>query len=101
MQDVRVDGVEPIIGDIEKVDIAEGRYFSESENNNAMRVAFVGTDVVTKLFPQGGAVGSEISIRGIPYRIIGVQVAKGTVFGQPQDSFVQLPIKTYGGNFGG
>jgi putative ABC transport system permease protein len=101
MQDVRVEGVEPIIGDIEKVDIAEGRYFSEGENNNAMRVAFVGMDVVTKLFPQGGAVGSEISIRGIPYRIIGIQVAKGTVFGQPQDSFVQLPIKTYGGNFGG
>lgn len=101
MQDVRVEGVEPVIGEIEKVDVAEGRYFSESENNNAMRVAFIGRDVADKLFPQGGAIGGEISIRGIPYRIIGIQTAKGTVFGQPQDSFVQLPIKTYGGNFGG
>ncbi|MET0753322.1 MAG: FtsX-like permease family protein, partial [Pyrinomonadaceae bacterium] len=101
MQDVRVDGVEPVIGEIEKVDIAEGRYFTEAENNNSMRVAFVGMDVVTKLFPFGGAVGGEINIRGIPYRIIGVQTAKGTVFGQPQDAFVTLPIKTYGSNFGG
>jgi putative ABC transport system permease protein len=101
LQDVRVEGVEPIIGDIEKVDIAEGRYFTESENNNSMRVAFIGKDVADKLFPFGGAVGGEISIRGIPYRVIGIQVAKGTVFGQPMDSFVQLPIKTYGANFGG
>lgn len=101
MQDIRVEGVEPIIGDIEKVDIADGRYFTDSENNNAMRVAFVGKDVADKLFPFGSAIGGELTIRGIPYRIIGIQVAKGTVFGMPQDAFVQLPIKTYGANFGG
>lgn len=101
MQDVRVDGAEPVMGEIEKVDVAEGRYFSEAENNNAMRVAFIGMDVKNKLFPGGDALGNEISIRGIPYRIIGIQTAKGTVFGQPQDAFIQLPIKTYGGNFGG
>jgi putative ABC transport system permease protein len=101
MEDVIVDGAEPVVGEIEKIDVLEGRYFTESENNNAMRVAFIGTDVVAKLFPQGGAVGEEINIRGIPYRVIGVRVAKGTVFGQPQDSFVQLPIKTFGSNFGG
>src|SRR5687767_252781 len=42
IQDVRVDGAEPIVGDIEKLDIAEGRYFTESENNNSVRVAFIG-----------------------------------------------------------
>lgn len=101
MEDVTVDGAEPIIGDIEKIDVLEGRYFSEAENNNSMRVAFIGTDVVAKLFPQGSAVGQEINIRGIPYRVIGVRASKGTVFGQPQDAFVQLPIKTFGSNFGG
>ncbi len=101
MEDVIVDGAEPVIGEIENIDVLDGRYFTESENNNSMRVAFIGTDVVEKLFPQGGAVGQEINIRGIPYRVIGVRVAKGTVFGQPQDAFVQLPIKTFGANFGG
>ena len=101
LQDVNVDGAEPVIGDIEKLDVAEGRYFTESENNNSVRVAFVGADVATKLFPFGSAVGEEINIRGIPYKIIGVQTAKGSIFGQPQDIFVQLPLKTYGSNFGG
>lgn len=101
VRDIRVDGAEPVIGEIEKLDIAEGRYFTEAENNNAMRVCYIGKDVADKLFPQGDAVGGEITIQGIPYRVVGVQTAKGTVFGQPQDSFVQFPIKTYGANFGG
>lgn len=98
---VQITGTEPIIAEIDKIDIAEGRYFSDAENNNSMRVAFVGADVANKFFPQGGAVGGEITISGIPYRIIGIQTAKGTVFGQPQDNFVQLPIKTFSGAFGG
>ena len=101
MEDVIVDGAEPVIGEIEKIDVLEGRYFTTAENNNSMRVAFIGTDVRDKLFPRGDAIGSEIDIRGIPYRVIGVRVAKGTVFGQPQDAFIQLPIKTFGSNFGG
>ena len=101
LQDVTVDGAEPVIAEIEKLDIAEGRYFTEAENANSMRVAFIGADIATKLFPFGSAVGEEITVRGIPYRVIGVQTAKGTVFGMPQDMFIQFPIKTYGSNFGG
>lgn len=101
LRDVRIEGAEPVIAEIDKLDIAEGRYFTTTENNNAMRVCYVGADIASKLFPQGGALGSEITIQGIPYRIVGIQTAKGTVFGQPQDNFVQFPIKTYGANFGG
>jgi len=101
LEGVGVDGAEPVIGEIEKLDIAEGRYFTETENNNAMRVAYIGADVAAKLFPFGSAIGEEIVIRGIPYRIIGIQTAEGTVFGIPQDLFIQLPLKTYGANFGG
>src|SRR5213592_3813926 len=39
MEDVNVDGAEPIIGEIENIDVLEGRYFTDSENNNSMRVA--------------------------------------------------------------
>ena len=101
IRDVRIDGAEPVIAEIEKLDIAFGRYFTVTENNNAQRVCYVGMDVANKLFPQGDALGGEITIQGIPYKIIGIQTAKGTVFGQPQDNFVQFPIKTYGANFGG
>ena len=101
LRDVRISGAEAVIAEIEKLDIAEGRYFTATETDISMRVAYIGRDIANGLFPQGNAIGNEITISGIPYRVIGIQTAKGTVFGQPQDSFVQLPIKTYGANFGG
>ncbi|QYO63218.1 ABC transporter permease [Leptolyngbya sp. 7M] len=101
LEDVSITGVEPIIGEIENVDVAYGRYFTEAENNNSMRVAYIGADIASKLFPAGNALGGEISMSGIPYRIIGIAAVKGTVFGIPQDNFVQIPIKTFAANFGG
>jgi putative ABC transport system permease protein len=101
LEAVTITGVEPIVGEIEQVDVAEGRFFSDVDNRNSLRVAFVGADVQTKLFPRGGAVGTDIYISGLPYRIIGVQTAKGTVFGQSQDNFILLPIRTFSANFGG
>lgn len=101
LANVQISGTEPIMAQIDNIDIADGRYFTETENNNTMRVAFIGADIAKGLFPQGGAIGGEINISGIPYRVIGIQTAKGTVFGMPQDNFIQLPIKTFGANFGG
>jgi putative ABC transport system permease protein len=84
------------IADIDKIDIEDGRYFSDPEDQSAARVAFIGADVVTKLYPTGGTViGSEIDIGGMPFTVIGVAVAKGTVFGQSQDNYINIPLKTY------
>jgi putative ABC transport system permease protein len=103
VEEVPVDGAMPITSEIENVSVAEGRYFSDAENDSAMRVAFIGMDVANELFPAGSstAIGSEISIAGLPYRVIGIAEAEGTVFGIPQDNFITLPLKTYGNNFGG
>lgn len=101
LTDVSVTGVEPVIGEIESVDMALGRYFVDADDGNSLRVAVIGADVESKLFPSGGAVGSDLQISGLPYRIIGVQSAKGTVFGQSQDNFVLVPLRTFGANFGG
>ncbi len=101
LADVQISGAEPVIAIIDKLDIAEGRFFSEPENANAMRVAYIGADVAKKLYPKESAIGHELTISGIPYRIIGVQTAKGTIFGQSQDNFITLPIKTFGAAFGG
>ena len=100
LEEVSVDGATPVIGDIENVDIAEGRYFSETEAEAAMRVAYIGADIASKLFPSGKAVGDELVIQGLPYRVIGVATAKGTIFGQPQDIFITIPLKTYAKSFG-
>jgi putative ABC transport system permease protein len=100
LEEVPVDGKSPIVGEIQRVDVADGRYFTQSEEDNASRVAFIGADVATKLFPRSSPIGEEIVVNGLPYRVIGVAVAKGTVFGMPQDNFVTLPLMTYRRNYG-
>jgi putative ABC transport system permease protein len=101
LEDVNVSGATANIADIENRDIADGRFFTSTENDSAARVAYVGADVATKLFPAGNIIGSEIAIRGLPYRVIGIETARGTVFGVPQDTFIVIPLKTYANNFGG
>ena len=101
LEDVFVSGATAAIADIENRDIADGRFIVEAENEAAQRVAYIGADVASKLFPIGSPMGQEISISGLPYRVIGVETARGTVFGIPQDSFILIPLKTYANNFGG
>ncbi|HXD31338.1 MAG TPA: ABC transporter permease [Pyrinomonadaceae bacterium] len=101
LEDVFVSGATANTADIENRDISDGRFFTATENDSASKVAYVGADVASKLFPAGNAIGNEISIRGLPYRVIGIETAKGTVFGIPQDTFIVIPLKTYANNFGG
>lgn len=100
MDGVVVDGLTANILDIENIGVAEGRFFTSADDLSAQNLAFLGSDVATKLFPNSSAVGQEIAIGGLPYRVIGVAVAKGTVFGRPQDVFINLPLRTYVKNFG-
>jgi len=100
LDDVFVIGATANTSDIDNRNIADGRFFIDAENDSAARVAYVGADIANKLFPAGNSINGEIEIRGLPYRVIGVEAVKGTVFGIPQDTFVVVPLKTYALNFG-
>jgi len=75
IEDVFVSGATANCVDIENRDVAEGRFFAESENESAARVAYIGADIANKLFPASNSIGNEITIRGLPYRLIGVEAA--------------------------
>ncbi|MGH9836165.1 MAG: ABC transporter permease [Blastocatellia bacterium] len=100
MESVGVDGATANCVDIENVDAAEGRYFTNAEEISAANVVFIGADVASQLFPNGTPIDKEITINGLPYRVVGVSAAKGTVFGMSQDNFATVPLKTYVKNFG-
>jgi putative ABC transport system permease protein len=101
MEGVSVDGATANIVDIDNLDIAQGRYFTESEAESGLPVAVIGADVATRLFAgYSSPLGEEIVFNGLPFRVVGVAAAKGTVFGMPQDVFVTIPIKTYAKTFG-
>src|SRR5438477_8462697 len=100
LEDVFVSGATANTADIDNRNVENGRFFSETEADGAARVAYIGADIATKLFPAGDPIGGEIDIRGLPYRVVGVEAVKGTVFGIPQDSFIVIPLKAYQLDFG-
>jgi putative ABC transport system permease protein len=80
------------LGDTE---IAMGRYFTDIEDRHRSTVAVIGADVRQNLFGDADPIGKEIKVEGRPFTVIGVAKAKGSVFGQSQDAFVQIPIESY------
>src|SRR5436190_3406529 len=100
LEDVNVNAATANTADIDNRNVENGRFFSDTEAEGAARVAYIGADVATKLFPAGNVINGEIEIRGLPYRVVGVEAVTGTVFGVPQDSFIVIPLKTYQVDFG-
>lgn len=92
---MRIVATTPNIADIERIEAREGRYFAPSDNESRRSVTFIGADVADKLFPSGQVLGETIRIDGRPFEVIGVGKAKGSVFGQPQDMYVSMPLSTF------
>ena len=92
---VQLMGASPNVAVILDFEADQGRFYSEIENNRRMSVAFIGKDVADKFFPGGDAVGRTLTVEGIPFQVVGVAKAKGSVFGQSQDNFVIVPAETY------
>lgn len=100
IEGVSVEGLMAEVGEIENKESADGRFFNESENRSSRRLAFIGADIAEKLFPVSRGVGQQIYLGGIPYEVIGISQAKGTVFGVPQDRFVNIPLNAFAKDFG-
>ena len=89
-------GTTPVFPDIRNWPIAQGNFFTQSDLDSAAKVAVLGRTAVQNLFEPGeDVVGSEIRIRNVPLRVIGVLASKGqSITGQDQDDFVVLPFST-------
>jgi putative ABC transport system permease protein len=92
---VGLNGVTPNMGVITNLDAEDGRFITDTENDRHMSVVFIGHDIKDKFFPGASAIGGTINLEGIPFEVVGVAKAKGSVFGQSQDNFVTIPIDTY------
>ncbi len=97
---VRISATTPNIAEIEKIEVAEGRYFGQPDEETRRNVTFIGADVADKLFPTANPLGQTIRIDGRPFQVIGVGKPEGSVFGQPQDMYVSMPLSTFLASYG-
>lgn len=73
----------------------EGRFLTDVENRRRLPVAFIGKDVKDHLLADTDAVGKTITVDGVQFQVVGVAKAKGSVFGQSQDTYVIVPVELY------
>ena len=92
----RVSGVSCEMPEIRNWQIAEGRFFEETEQLNNARVCVIGTTVKGRLFDEDEeVVGKTIRIGAMPFKVIGVLATKGANgWGQDQDDTVMAPYTT-------
>ena len=81
--------------DIERTEIAVGRSFSAAEEENRRLVCYIGADIAERFFANKNPLGATIKIDGHPFQVVGVAESLGSVFGQPRDKFVTVPLATF------
>jgi putative ABC transport system permease protein len=92
---ISLNGGTPNWGTLSNTQVDTGRYFTEIENNHHSAVAVIGADLKNDLFGGADPIGKTIKVDGRAFTVIGSAVAKGSVFGQSQDGFVDIPVQTY------
>jgi putative ABC transport system permease protein len=81
--------------------INRGRNFTRQEEQNGSAVCLLGADVAQKLFGENrrNAIGKELRIRNVPYRVIAVLKSRGSTFGFSRDNIAIIPYKNLVRNF--
>jgi len=74
-----------------QVDVAEGRFFTESENEHRMPVAVIGSDIPRALFNGEDPIGKWIDVNGHKFEVVGVTKRPGNSFPGQDDINIYLP----------
>jgi putative ABC transport system permease protein len=91
---ISINGYSANISRINNLDIAEGRFFTDVDDEHRRQVAVVGQEVKEKLFPYEDPLGKEIIIAGEKFTIIGIGAKKGSIMGETLDRYVYVPART-------
>lgn len=95
LKNVPVNATTPNMEEIEKIEVNDGRYFIDAEEDTRKFVCFIGSETADKLFPGGDSLGKTIKIDGRTFTVIGVGKELGSAFGQSRDMYVSIPLSTF------
>ena len=89
-----VTGARPVLQDIMKLDIDQGRFFNGAEDQQRAHVCVIGSEAKTKLFSGGYALGETIRLNGVIFTIVGVLVPKMQEGDNDNNRVVYIPFNT-------
>lgn len=100
LENVNVLGVSANYSEIRNVNVASGRFLTESDEEHRSPVCFIGADLVKKFFSNVDPIGKTIRAGTHSYEVIGVAAVIGSALGQSQDNFILIPLETYSKEWG-
>ncbi len=95
IENTNIMGITPSMAVIHDTDLTSGRMLNDTDLDNRIPVAVVGTDIVEHLLVGVDPLGQEIRVDGWTYRVIGVGKKKGKTLGQSADNYVMIPITVF------
>jgi putative ABC transport system permease protein len=84
---------------IQSINVAEGRFFTEFEEEHRRNVVALGDQAAKSLFPNEDPIGKPIRINGKEYEVVGVLGKRKTIFGAFADNFVTVPYTSFERDF--
>jgi putative ABC transport system permease protein len=95
MENTSIMGTTANFADVRNLNIAEGRFITVADDDHRSDVAFIGSDLALKFFPNVDPLGKSIRVGTHTYEVIGVAEAIGSAFGQSQDNYMIMPMNTF------
>jgi putative ABC transport system permease protein len=80
---------------IDDLTIERGRHLTELDDQRRRAVCVIGAEMADELFPGADPLRKVIRLGDESYEVVGVIASKGKLFGQSQDRFATIPIRTF------
>jgi putative ABC transport system permease protein len=100
LDSVQIRGVSKEYLEFAGYDPEQGRLPSRFEVEASRPVCFLGYGTADRLFKGTSPMDRSIQIRGVHFRVIGVNEEKGSLFGNSQDEFIVIPLGAFQKLFG-
>jgi putative ABC transport system permease protein len=98
MQNTILTGVVPDQEKVNDLNLLDGRFFNETDEERAARVTVLGYDTAEQLYPGQSAIGKDVEAAGMLFTVVGVLDKRKQAFGggqNPQDNQALFPISTF------
>lgn len=77
---------------IEKIDMADGRFFDEAEERQGAHVMVVGATVAEELFGNQNPIDEVVKLKGENFKVIGVAKPVGASLFDSSDNTIMIPL---------
>ena len=98
---IQVIGVSYNFSQMFTLQVDEGRFYNEFEQERRRRVVVLGYGPAQDLFPNRDPIGKQIKMGNVLYKVVGTMASREHILGSIGDNFAAVPYTTFMKDFSG